>query len=691
MKSCLHPLYPVILLTLLLTGAGFSNNYLQAQTPCHPDFDALIALYNSTGGANWTNNSGWADGAAGANCDVCTWYGVNCTDGRVTQLYLDGNHLVGALPNEIGDLTTLRYIGMQTNQLSGIIPASIGNLLDLSGLDLNVNQLSGTIPPSLGNLAALIGLGLYNNQLTGALPPELGNLTNLVSLGLSNNQLSGCIPASYTEFCSGTYVYMGGNPGLPGGGDFDAFCANGTGADADGDAYCAGTGLGADCNDNNPLVHPNAPEICNGLDDDCDGQIDQGAADADGDGICDGSDNCPGTYNPDQADNEGDGIGDVCDPNDDNDPSPDNQDCAPFNPNVYAGATEICGNLIDDNCNGKVDEPIGIQTLVQKNILCNGQATGSIQVTGACGLPPYTYVWSNGATTATIIGLIAGAYKVTVTDAQGLTRTKNHTLTQPTLLSLSMVKNDAGCFGGSNGTATANASGGKSPYTYLWSNGSTTKTITGLTAGAYFVTVSDFNGCSKVGGIAVDQPTEVVINSAVVAPDPARPGKYQITVSASGGTPYTDGYRYRRCNSGGASCSGWQASNVLTNLAANSSYLVRVKDKNACEAQQLVPVSSAALSEGSGETSRALVRQKTEPAGHLWSYPNPAGAEMWVLIPVEAPEGEAGSLELADLSGRLVLQTKTTALPNEPVRLSLTDLADGVYNLFWSREASETR
>ena len=240
--------------------------------PQHPDYAALMALYNATDGANWTNHTGWGT----TSCDVCGWHAVNCTDGRVTQLYLDSHNLVGALPAEIGNLTALRYIGMQNNHLSGPIPTTIGNLVNLSGLDLNSNQLSGTIPASIGNIPTLLGLGLSNNLLTGSLPPELSNLTNLVSFGLYNNQLSGCIPASYSAFCtSGTGVYIGANAGLPGGGDFAAFCANGTGqcpTDMDGDGYSTPD----DCDDTNDDIYPGATEICNGADDDCDGQTDEG-------------------------------------------------------------------------------------------------------------------------------------------------------------------------------------------------------------------------------------------------------------------------------------------------------------------------------------------------------------------------------------------------------------------------------
>ncbi|TAH21722.1 MAG: T9SS C-terminal target domain-containing protein [Cytophagales bacterium] len=160
----------------------------------HPDdYAALVALYNATNGANWSNNTNWLiDG------DAATWYGISLTGSlpnrRVTNISLSNNNLVGTLPIELGNLASLQYLLLDINQISGSIPTQLGNLTNLINLLLDKNQLSGSIPASLGNLTNLTFLRLYENQLTGSIPIELGNLTNLQQLFLYTNKLTGSIP-----------------------------------------------------------------------------------------------------------------------------------------------------------------------------------------------------------------------------------------------------------------------------------------------------------------------------------------------------------------------------------------------------------------------------------------------------------------------------------------------------------------
>ena len=155
------------------------------QTEC----EALVAFYTSTGGDNWSRNTGWLQ-----TNTPCTWYGLTCNEGHVTQLELYGNHLQGTIPPEIGDLLKLWELGLNRNELNGPIPRELGKLVSLSFLFLEDNQLSDSIPAELGNMSALVFLKLQDNQLSGSIPPSLGQLTNLCDLDLSFNQLTGTLP-----------------------------------------------------------------------------------------------------------------------------------------------------------------------------------------------------------------------------------------------------------------------------------------------------------------------------------------------------------------------------------------------------------------------------------------------------------------------------------------------------------------
>ena len=100
------------------------------------DRAALIALYNATGGANWTNNANWLSDAS-----IGQWHGVTTdANGRVTELDLWENQLSGSIPPELGNLTNLTWLNLWNNQLSGSIPSALGDLANLEILYLSDNQ-----------------------------------------------------------------------------------------------------------------------------------------------------------------------------------------------------------------------------------------------------------------------------------------------------------------------------------------------------------------------------------------------------------------------------------------------------------------------------------------------------------------------------------------------------------------------
>lgn len=168
--------------------------------------EALVALYESTNGDNWTTNTDWVE-----TNTPCRWYGVTCDAGDVRRLDLDGNQLSGAIPPGLGDLTGLTGLYLSYNRLSGAIPPELSNLANLEYLSLEVNELGGSIPSELGSLTKLQSLDLTGNQLAGSIPPELGNLTSLHRLQLGANQLSGPIPTELGNLSMLTWLDLYGN------------------------------------------------------------------------------------------------------------------------------------------------------------------------------------------------------------------------------------------------------------------------------------------------------------------------------------------------------------------------------------------------------------------------------------------------------------------------------------------------
>ncbi|MEM7104148.1 MAG: choice-of-anchor J domain-containing protein [Bacteroidota bacterium] len=151
-----------------------------------------------------------------------------------------------------------------------------------------------------------------------------------------------------------------------------------------------------------------------------------------------------------------------------------------------------------------INEPAGpvapdFQTLVINNVSCNGLSDGSVSVDIVGGTPPYTYLWSNNATTASLDGLAAGAYTGTVTDMNGceFVTPIPLTITEPDPITAMADITDESAGGAMDGGIVFTPEGGTEPYTFEWSNGETTQDISGIGAGNYMVTVTDDNGCEE--------------------------------------------------------------------------------------------------------------------------------------------------------------------------------------------------
>ena len=164
-----------------------------------------------------------------------------------------------------------------------------------------------------------------------------------------------------------------------------------------------------DCNDSNASINPEANEVCNGLDDDCNGSIDPGLTstyyrDADGDGYGNASLTVQACSAPSGYVNN-------------------STDCNDSNASIRPGAAELCNNAVDDNCNGQINENCCTVSASASatSSSCVASANGSVNLTVSGGVTPFTFVWSNGATTEDLTAVAPGTYSVTVTDGNGCT------------------------------------------------------------------------------------------------------------------------------------------------------------------------------------------------------------------------------------------------------------------------------
>jgi hypothetical protein len=151
------------------------------------------------------------------------------------------------------------------------------------------------------------------------------------------------------------------------------------------------------------------------------------------------------------------------------------------------------------------------------NVLCKNDATGSINLTITGGVAPYSIVWSNGATTEDVSALVAGTYKVVVTENGGCKDSLTITITEPSgILSSTTTSTNATCFGYSNGAIDLTVSGGTSPYSFVWSNTATSEDLSNLVIGTYDVTVTDANGCTASNSVTITEPSEITITANAV-------------------------------------------------------------------------------------------------------------------------------------------------------------------------------
>jgi len=304
----------------------------------------------------------------------------------------------------------------------------------------------------------------------------------------------------------------------------------------------------------------------------------------------------------------------------------------------------------------------------QVNVLCYGASTGRDTVKPTGGTTPYTYSWSNGATTQTVTGLAAGSFTVKVTDQVGCSQFDLVNITQPsTALTITGTITNVSCNGGVNGAVQlASNEGGTAPYNYSWNPGGSTAAIaSGLAAGTYTSYVTDANGCVTINPYTINQPSAITTSYTAVTPSCSGGSNGSATITTSGGTP---GYQY-----------SWNIKNgtapTLLNLSAGT-YNCTITDNLGCTTNSSVVVNNppaivgtptstnVSCYGGSNGTASVTASGGTGTLAYSWS---PSGA---TTTGINSLTGGTYACTITDANGCQAVENAVVNSPAAPVTIT---------------------
>lgn len=298
-------------------------------------------------------------------------------------------------------------------------------------------------------------------------------------------------------------------------------------------------------------------------------------------------------------------------------------------------ATNLCANpvvIVTDKagCKATLTVPLTAPTPIRidlsfTDITCNNGNNGTATATVSGGTAPYTYLWSNGQTSAKATNLAAGSYDLIITDANKCTQTSAKvTIKNPAAVSATLTVNGTiQCYGQCNSSITTVVSGGLAPYTYVWDTNPIqfTPTATGLCAGTYTVKITDANDCQITKSTVIAQPADMLLSltHTDIACNVAT-GSASVTIVSGGSLPPT--YLW---STGDTSAS-------ISNKPAGN-YTIEVTDLNGCKKNTTVGIdnvggpdptatSTDATCIGScNGTATVTVSSGTSPYSYSWNDP----------------------------------------------------------------------
>ena len=257
---------------------------------------------------------------------------------------------------------------------------------------------------------------------------------------------------------------------------------------------------------------------------------------------------------------------------------------------------------------------------IPSNVDCFGGNTGSINLNVAGGTTPYSFLWSNNATSQNISNISSGNYSVTVTDGNGCTSTYTVTISEPAALVSVPVSTNILCHGGNTGAASVVISGGTQPYIYQWSNGNNGTAINNIIAGSYTVTVTDANNCTLIQSFNITEPSAISASAVSNAVDCFGGNNGSVTVNPSGGvTPYS--YQWSPQGGSNQTAIGLTAGTYTCLITDANGCTYTYTDSVASPAQLVVntqPVSVSCFGGNNGSIT-STVSGGTLPYNYLWS------------------------------------------------------------------------
>ena len=294
--------------------------------------------------------------------------------------------------------------------------------------------------------------------------------------------------------------------------------------------------------------------------------------------------------------------------------------------------------------NTAITEPTLLTTTTSFiNVSCFGGSDGTATATPSGGSTPYSYFWSNGQTGQTATGLAPGTYTCTITDVFGcIATTSSVTITQPSAITATISTTNVSCFGGSNGSAAAFVTGGTAPYTYLWSNGQTTQTANGLSAGTYSCAITDANNCSVINSTIIYEPNPLLINVNINGASlVATSGFVTYQWYAATGTPIAG------------------ATSEIFNPSSMGGYYVVVTDGN-CE--------------DTSSTINYTISGLSNLDQSIKIYPNPTNG----LLTIEGTNASY-NITVMTFIGNQLLKVENNSNEGNSIKLDLSTFAKGIY------------